>query len=84
MQGASDILYQPVPDIDAPILKPRRYVERTSEAELERQREEERRREIRELEEMLGLRRTRNIPEIKVLSPEEEEREKYQSNKEDK
>ena len=76
---ASPNLDEPVPEInDSEILKPRRYVkpvrndeERRSEAQAST------RREIRKLEEMLGLRTTRrSVPEIKVWNPEELERDR--------
>ena len=71
---ASPILDEPVPEInDSEILRPTKYVElERINGEVKR---EAKLREIRKLEEMLALRKTRNIPEIKVRYPEEEERE---------
>ena len=64
----SPILDDAVPEINSEILKPTKYVKpRIDEAEAKKQK-----RKIRELEEMLGLRRRRIIPEIKVWNPEEE------------
>ena len=62
----SPILDEINPEINSEILKPTKYVAP--------QKEEAKsvKREIRELEEMLGLRRRRIIPEIKVWNPEEE------------
>ena len=58
----SPILDDAVPEINSEILKPTKYVKpRIDEAEAKKQK-----RKIRELEEMLGLRRRRIIPEIKV------------------
>ena len=64
----SPILDDAVPEINSEILKPTKYVKpRIDETEAKKQK-----RKIRELEEMLGLRRRRIIPEIKVWNPEEE------------
>ena len=54
------------PEINSEILKPTKYVAPQKEEE------QKIKSEIRELEEMLGLRRRRIIPEIKVWTPEEE------------
>ena len=55
-------------EIDSEILKPTKYIKpRIDEDEVNK-----RKKEIRELEEMLGLRRRRIIPEIKVWTPKEE------------
>ena len=69
-QNSSPILDETVPEINnSEILKPTKYVKpRIDEAETKK-----RKREIRELEEMLGLKRPGCInPEIKVWTPEEE------------
>ena len=68
-RNSSPILDETVPEINnSEILKPTKYVKpRIDEAEAKK-----RKREIRELEEMLGLKRPGRInPEIKVWSPEE-------------
>ena len=65
----SPILDDAVPEINSEILKPTKYVAP------KRQKEEakKQKRKIRELEEMLGLKRPGRInPEIKVWTPEEE------------
>ena len=69
----SPILDEINPEINSEILKPTKYVA-PDRREAKRQKEEAKsvKREIRELEEMLGLRRRRIIPEIKVWTPEEE------------
>ena len=82
-RNLAPIFNEPVPEINSQILQPTRAVQKNPE---ERQRmkeanEEEtnRRQEIRELEEMLGLRRsTQSLPppEIKISSPEEIEKDK--------
>ena len=60
-------LDEEIPEIDSEILKPTKYIKpRIDEDEVKRKKE------IRELEEMLGLRRRRIIPEIKVWTPKEE------------
>ena len=56
----SNILDHPVPEIDAPLLTPTRYVPVRPRVEVN----EQRRREIREIEEMLGL---RNRSKAKIL-----------------
>ena len=63
----SPILDEIKPEINSEILKPTKYV--APEAKQAKQKIKS---EIRELEEMLGLRRRRIIPEIKVWTPEEE------------
>ena len=64
----SPILDDAVPEINSEILKPTKYVKpRIDGTEAKKQK-----RKIRELKEMLGLRRRRIIPEIKVWNPEEE------------
>ena len=69
----SPILDEINPEINSEILKPTKYVA-PDRREAKRQKEEAKsvKREIRELEEMLGLRRRGIIPEIKVWTPEEE------------
>ena len=62
----SPILDEINPEINSEILKPTKYVAPQKEEE------QKIKSEIRELEEMLGLRRRRIIPEIKVWNPEEE------------
>ena len=65
-RNSSPILDEEIPEIDSEILKPTKYKPRIDEDEAKRKKE------IRELEEMLGLRRRRIIPEIKVWTPKEE------------
>ena len=69
----SPILDEINPEINSEILKPTKYVA-PDRREAKQQKEEAKsvKREIRELEEMLGLRQRRIIPEIKVWNPEEE------------
>ena len=62
----SPILDEINPEINSEILKPTKYVAPQKEEE------QKIKSQIRELEEMLGLRRRRIIPEIKVWTPEEE------------
>ena len=59
-RNSSPILDEEIPEIESEILKPTKYKPRIDEDEAKRKKE------IRELEEMLGLRRRRIIPEIKV------------------
>ena len=67
-RNSSPILDEEIPEIDSEILKPTKYIKpRIAEDEVNK-----RKKEIRELEEMLGLRRRRIIPEIKVWTPKEE------------
>ena len=66
-RNSSPILDEEIPEIDSEILKPTKYKPRIDEDEVNK-----RKKEIRELEEMLGLRRRRIIPEIKVWTPKEE------------
>ena len=67
-RNSSPILDEEIPEIDSEILKPTKYIKpRIDEDETKK-----RKREIRKLEEMLGLRRRRIIPEIKVWTPKEE------------
>ena len=66
-RNSSPILDEEIPEIDSEILQPTKYIKpRIAEDEVKRKKE------IRELEEMLGLRRRRIIPEIKVWTPKEE------------
>ena len=59
-----------IPEIDSPILRPAKYVKTQEPLE-----ERDRKKEIRELEEMLGLRPNRHIlrPDMKITYPEEVE-----------
>ena len=67
-RNSSPILDEEIPEIDSEILKPTKYIKpRIDEDETKK-----RKREIRKLEEMLGLRQRRIIPEIKVWTPKEE------------
>ena len=67
-RNSSPILDEEIPEIDSEILKPTKYIKpRIDEDEAKK-----RKREIRKLEEMLGLRQRRIIPEIKVWTPKEE------------
>ena len=68
-RNSSPILDEEIPEIDSEILKPTKYIKpRIDEDEVNK-----RKKEIRELEEMLGLRRRQIIPEIKVWTPKEEQ-----------
>ena len=66
-RNSSPILDEEIPAIDSEILKPTKYSKPRIDED-----EAKRKKEIRELEEMLGLRRRRIIPEIKVWTPKEE------------
>ena len=67
-RNSSPILDEEIPEIDSEILKPTKYIKpRIDEDETKKQKWE-----IRKLEEMLGLRQRRIIPEIKVWTPREE------------
>ena len=67
-RNSSPIPDEEIPEIDSEILKPTKYIKpRIDEDEANK-----RKREIRKLEEMLGLRQRRIIPEIKVWTPKEE------------
>ena len=66
-RNSSPILDEKIPQNDSEILKPTKYKPRIDEDETKK-----RKREIRKLEEMLGLRQRRIIPEIKVWTPKEE------------
>ena len=61
------ILDEEIPEMDSEILKPTKYIKPRIDED-----EAKRKREIRKLEEMLGLRQRRIIPEIKVWTPKEE------------
>ena len=66
-RNSSPILDEEIPEIDSEILKPTKYKPRIDEDEAKRKRE------IRKLEEMLGLKRPGHLnPEIKVWTPKEE------------
>ena len=67
IRTARNILDEEIPEIDSPILRPTRYVKPQESSE-----ERDRKMEIRELEEMLGLRRNRHISRPEM--PEEVER----------
>ena len=74
IRTATNILDEEIPETEAPILRLTRYEkpEITNDGAIERKKE------IRELEEMLGLRGSRKksvAPEIKITDPEEVERE---------
>ena len=66
-RNSSPILDEEIPEIDSEILKPTKYIKPRIDED-----EAKRKREIRKLEEMLGLRQRRKIPEIKVWTPKEE------------
>ena len=68
-RNSSPILDEEIPEIDSEILKPTKYIKpRIDEDEAK-----DRKREIRKLEEMLGLKRPGHLnPEIKVWTPKEE------------
>ena len=77
IRTATNILDEEIPDIDSPVLSPTRYVKKKPPE----QTTEQQKKEIRELEEMLGLRKTRTcvasaslstsaLPEIKITDPE--------------
>ena len=68
-RNSSPILDEEIPEIDSEILKPTKYIKpRIDEDEANK-----RKREIRKLEEMLGLKRPGHLnPEIKVWTPKEE------------
>ena len=68
-RNSSPILDEEIPEIDSEILKPTKYTKpRIDEDEVNK-----RKREIRKLEEMLGLKRPGHLnPEIKVCTPKEE------------
>ena len=67
-RNSSPILNEEIPEIDSEILKPTKYIK----PRIDEDKVNKRKKEIRELEEMLGLRRRRIIPEIKVWTPKEE------------
>ena len=67
IRTARNILDEEIPEIDSPILRPTRYVKPQETPE-----ERDRKKEIRQLEEMLGLRP--KSPEMKITYPEEVER----------
>ena len=67
-RNSSPILDEVIPEIDSDILQPTKYIK----PRIDEDKVNKRKKEIRELEEMLGLRRRRIIPEIKVWTPKEE------------
>ena len=66
-RNSSPILDEEIPEIDSEILKPTKYIKPRIDED-----EAKRKKEIRKLEEMLGLRQRRIIPQIKVWTPKEE------------
>ena len=78
VRNLTPIFDEPVPEINSQIIQPTRAVRKNPE-ERQRRKEanEETKREIRELEEMLGLRRPTQPPppNIKISTPEEIEKE---------
>ena len=67
-RNSSPILDEETPEIDSEILKPTKYIKPRIDED-----EANRKREIRKLEEMLGLKRPGHLnPEIKVWTPKEE------------
>ena len=67
-RNSSPILDEETPEIDSEILKPTKYIKPRIDED-----EAKRKREIRKLEEMLGLKRPGHLnPEIKVWTPKEE------------
>ena len=82
-RNLTPIFDEPVPKINSQILQPTRAVKKNPEESRRRkeanEEEKNRRQEIRDLEEMLGLRRsTQSLspPKIKISSPEEIEKDK--------
>ena len=70
-RNLSPIFDEPVPEINLQILQPTRAVEKNPKERRRKETNEEKNREIRELEEMLGLRRpTQSLfpPKIKISS----------------
>ena len=68
-RNSSPILDEEIPEIDSEILKPTKYIKPRIDEDEAKQKIKL---EIRKLEEMLGLRQRRIIPEIKVWTPKEE------------
>ena len=67
-RNSSPILDEEIPEIDSEILKPTKYIKPRFDED-----EAKLKREIRKLEEMLGLKRPGHLnPEIKVWTPKEE------------
>ena len=67
-RNSSPILDEEIPEIDSEILKPTKYIKPRIDED-----EAKRKKEIRKLEEMLGLKRPGHLnPEIKVWVPKEE------------
>ena len=75
IQTTRDTLDEEIPEIDSPVLRSTRYVKKPQSPV-----ETDRKKEIRELEEMLGLRSSKKrasapeLPEIKITDPMETER----------
>ena len=67
-RNSSPILDEEIPEIDSAILKPTKYIK----PRIDEDKVNKRKKEIRELEEMLGLKQRRIIPKIKVWTPKEE------------
>ena len=67
IRTATNILYEEIPEIDSPALRPTRYVKKPQPPE-----ETDRNRKVRELEDVLGLRSSKKrasapaLPEIKI------------------
>ena len=68
-RNSPPILDEEIPEIDSEILKPTKYIKPRIDEDEAKQKIKL---EIRKLEEMLGLRQRRIIPEIKVWTPKEE------------
>ena len=67
-RNSSPILDEEIPEIDSEILKPTKYIKPRIDED-----EAKKKKEIRKLEEMLGLKRPGHLnPEIKVWTPKEE------------
>ena len=77
-RNLSPIFDEPVPEINSQIIQPTRAVKKNQDQIQRRKVEEKNRQEIRELEEMLGLRKptSPSLPKIKISTPEEIEKDK--------
>ena len=77
-RNLSPIFDEPVPEINSQIIQPTRAVKKNQDQIQRRKSEEKNRQEIRELEEMLGLRKptSPSLPKIKISTPEEIEKDK--------
>ena len=77
-RNLSLIFDEPVPEINSQIIQPTRAVKKNQDQIQRRKVEEKNRQEIRELEEMLGLRKptSPSLPKIKISTPEEIEKDK--------